>query len=667
MKIQFLFCCAFMMLASTNIKAQYYDPTTGKTIPHYEGPAKLPFDNSKPLLPKNNTPKNTSTEKKVYNDGNSSAKKNLNSLSKPSTPYYILVDRTDEWGNVVTDEAGKPLKNAIPFYYPEGASYTGEKSVGGAPNGLGRMTYANGTFKEGEWDNGFFIGKEKEKQKSKPDPDHLNYYGKEFSYNGQLDAQGLPGGYGTAYDTNKDYSATWVMGHLLAGNAEIRYYNGEKFTGNINTKVQPLSGTYTWPGGISFTGEFKNGIPTGVGLFVLRGGDFYSGYVKDTFMNGYGKLYNADGILIKEGIWQSNKFLQDKKDSNQSVETIAALKIKEIKDRVTELTKNNPVHIFSNATWTSIDKNAFDCLLVTKADGSKWKLGQDYFYNNKLVTQQVARDNNVVKVAGPNEWKTIKSVSGFSIGLKIDGSVWQWESGNAVQKEIGREWIDINITGVIIVLIKNDSTLWTCLRNEQPKKFSADNGWVKIFCGDDDAFAQKKDGTVWGWGNNTYGKLGIGFTFQESEKTPTQLTGFTNCKDISCGADNTFFIREDGTLWACGKNTEAQLGIHRITSSPKQEDHPIQVGNDADWIQVSAGYEYSLALKKDGSLWAWGKNSDGCLGVASGWLSYESDIPVRVGKDKDWKTVAAGYKLSFALKNDGSLWEWGSKKNWIKE
>ena len=89
----------------------------------------------------------------------------------------------------------------------------------------------------------------------------------------------------------------------------------------------------------------------------------------------------------------------------------------------------------------------------------------------------------------------------------------------------------------------------------------------------------------------------------------------------------------------------------------------VQVGKDADWLQASAGVHYSLALKKDGTLWAWGDNTKGCLGITS---ENVAGIPIQVGNDKDWKIVSAGYHKSIAIKNDGTIWAWGEKADWIK-
>ena len=83
---------------------------------------------------------------------------------------------------------------------------------------------------------------------------------------------------------------------------------------------------------------------------------------------------------------------------------------------------------------------------------------------------------------------------------------------------------------------------------------------------------------------------------------------------------------------------------------------PTQVGTDFDWTVISAGGFHSLAIKVDGSLWSWGSNSDGQLGVGTTTDSLE---PTQVGLSRNWIAVSAGKYHSLALKSDGTLWVWG--------
>jgi alpha-tubulin suppressor-like RCC1 family protein len=83
---------------------------------------------------------------------------------------------------------------------------------------------------------------------------------------------------------------------------------------------------------------------------------------------------------------------------------------------------------------------------------------------------------------------------------------------------------------------------------------------------------------------------------------------------------------------------------------------PERIGIDTDWMTVVAGYQHFLMLKKDGSLWGWGRNDSGQLGP--GPAQFTNDI-VRVGRDSDWSSVFASQQTSIGVKRDGSAWKWG--------
>ncbi len=124
---------------------------------------------------------------------------------------------------------------------------------------------------------------------------------------------------------------------------------------------------------------------------------------------------------------------------------------------------------------------------------------------------------------------------------------------------------------------------------------------------------------------------------------------------VSAGEVHTLAIKTDGTLWAWGNNYYGQLG----DGTAVDKNTPTQIGTDTNWAVISAGGIYSLAVKTDGTLWAWGNNWNGRLGDGT---EVQKNAPVRIGTDTDWSSVTAAIGLgghSFALKRDGSLWGWG--------
>ena len=122
---------------------------------------------------------------------------------------------------------------------------------------------------------------------------------------------------------------------------------------------------------------------------------------------------------------------------------------------------------------------------------------------------------------------------------------------------------------------------------------------------------------------------------------------------IAAGVDHTVAIKKDGSLWAWGKNDNGQLG----DGTTNEKDVSVQIGSDTNWDFISAGGSHTVAIKTDGSLWAWGNNNDGQLGDDT---QENRNVPVRIGFDADWAFVSAGGNHTLAIKTDGSLWAWGN-------
>ncbi|MGE5673171.1 MAG: stalk domain-containing protein [Mycobacterium leprae] len=159
------------------------------------------------------------------------------------------------------------------------------------------------------------------------------------------------------------------------------------------------------------------------------------------------------------------------------------------------------------------------------------------------------------------------------------------------------------------------------------------------------------DGSVWAWGDDSYGQLGIGKKGMET--APVQLTAPTGVKAISAGYQHTLAVTSDGKVWAWGGNDYGQLGAGRDTSFSLS---PLAVAGLTDATAVAAGNGFSLVLKKDGTVWAWGKNLNGQLGSAGS----DSAKPIRVSGLTGITAIAAGTKHALALSSSGEVWTWGS-------
>lgn len=171
--------------------------------------------------------------------------------------------------------------------------------------------------------------------------------------------------------------------------------------------------------------------------------------------------------------------------------------------------------------------------------------------------------------------------------------------------------------------------------------------------------AVKSDGTVVAWGYNGNGQLGGGETLGLVRAYPgTPIPSLTSMRDVATGDYHTVALKDDGTVWSWGYNGQGQLGNGSTTDS----DNPVAVAGLTNVIAVAAGGRHTLALKSDGTVWAWGYNYYGQLGRAP-YNFTDSSTPVQVYGLTDVIAIAAGGKRSLALKKDGTVWAWGILAN----
>jgi Regulator of chromosome condensation (RCC1) repeat/Abnormal spindle-like microcephaly-assoc'd, ASPM-SPD-2-Hydin/IPT/TIG domain len=197
-------------------------------------------------------------------------------------------------------------------------------------------------------------------------------------------------------------------------------------------------------------------------------------------------------------------------------------------------------------------------------------------------------------------------------------------------------------------------------------------GLPAIAAGVDHSMALQSDGSVWAWGGNVRGALGNGST--SPSFVPVQVLGpagtglLTDVSAIAGGHYHSLAVKSDGTVWAWGMNHVGQLGNNSTTdsSAPVQVAGPGGVGVLAGVTEVAAGAGWSLAVKSDGTVWAWGFNGYGQLGNNS---TTDSSVPVQVvgpgatGGLDGVTSIAAGAFYGLARKTDGTVWAWGFNGN----
>jgi surface protein len=156
------------------------------------------------------------------------------------------------------------------------------------------------------------------------------------------------------------------------------------------------------------------------------------------------------------------------------------------------------------------------------------------------------------------------------------------------------------------------------------------------------------------FGVNTYGQFGDGTTSTTSNYTTVTIMGTdSNWTAIGCGYYHSLALKTDGTLWAWGRNNKGQLGDGTIAD----KNVPTQVGAATNWKQFDGGEAFTVAVQTDGTLWAWGDNSQGQLGDGT---TVDQTSPIQIGTDTDWVQVDCGAAFVIAIKADSTLWAWGN-------
>ena len=179
--------------------------------------------------------------------------------------------------------------------------------------------------------------------------------------------------------------------------------------------------------------------------------------------------------------------------------------------------------------------------------------------------------------------------------------------------------------------------------------------WCQVAIGCQHQAAVKTDGTLWSWGAGGSGRLGTGNTTSYSSPVTTAGGGTTWRAVASNGGYATLATKTDGTLWGWGFQNTGLLG----TGDTSQYSSPVTTaGGGTTWSQVALSSGHAIATKTDGTLWAWGNGGYGKLGTGST-TNYSSPVTT-AGGGTTWRYVYVGSSHSLAIKTDGTLWTWGN-------
>jgi alpha-tubulin suppressor-like RCC1 family protein len=300
----------------------------------------------------------------------------------------------------------------------------------------------------------------------------------------------------------------------------------------------------------------------------------------------------------------------------------------------TSLGGSTPVTTFAGGNnWKQVTAGNGNITGI-KTDGTLWIWGKATINGNAQIT---IRSTPVTTFAGGNDWKQVSLGTNYAAAIKTDGTLWTW--GSNATGQLGNASTTIVTTPVTT--------------------FAGGTDWKQVTCGNGNTAAIKTDGTLWTWGYN-FGQLGDASTFPNKSTPVTTFAGGTNWRQVSSGRGFNAAIKTDGTLWTWGNGSFGQLGNANTTNRSSTPVTTFAGGNN--WKQVSAGFTHMAAIKTDGTLWTWGNNFNGQLGnglTTSLGVGQSTPVTTFAGGN-DWKQASAGFTHMVAIKTDGTLWTWGN-------
>ncbi len=277
------------------------------------------------------------------------------------------------------------------------------------------------------------------------------------------------------------------------------------------------------------------------------------------------------------------------------------------------------------------DSNAF--ILALKSNGTVWGWG----FNG---TAQLGDGTTFFRRTRPVQTVGLTNVRGIAAGdffgaaVKTDGTVWVWGANFLISNNPGQLTVPVQIPGLTNV--------------------------TAITAGSNHLLMLKSDKTVWAIGGNNSGELGDGTT--TSRTTPVQVVGLSNVTRIAAGSSFSLALKEDGTVWAFGFHGNGQLGPSGGNIDFSPHPNPVQVtGLPAGIVNLAAGETFCLALANDSTVWGWGDNSRSQLGHDS--QTTQNPVPKQIQNFGNVVAIAGGRQHSVALKADGSVWAWGNNQD----
>jgi alpha-tubulin suppressor-like RCC1 family protein len=348
----------------------------------------------------------------------------------------------------------------------------------------------------------------------------------------------------------------------------------------------------------------------------------------------------------------------------------------------TNIDRYSPVQTIAGGTnWKQIAGGIWSSAGI-KTDGTLWTWGSGY-QGQLGDNTTTGKSSPVQTIAGGTNWKQVAGGFYWFAAIKNDGTLWTWGYNNKGQlgdnsntarsspiqtASAGTTWKFVAACQYILAAIKTDGSLWLCGENSYGtlgnnagglgvsnsslnQTVSATNDWQLVAIGGTHVAAIKTDGTLWSWGQNNQGALGDNTITHRSSPVQT-VSGGTNWKQVACGGNFTSAIKNDGTLWTWGYNLYGMLG-DGTGGTGTNKSSPIQtIAGGTNWKLVSGTFNGTVAIKTDGTLWNWGRNNFGQLGVND---AVPRSSPVQtVAGGTNWKLIGNSAYTTIAIRDDSS-------------
>jgi len=295
------------------------------------------------------------------------------------------------------------------------------------------------------------------------------------------------------------------------------------------------------------------------------------------------------------------------------------------------LTVPTPLNV--NFNGGSVYAGAFNTFII-KTDGTLWAAGNDQYGQLGDGTYGFAHvSDTFIQIGTASDWKFISAGLDHTLAIKNDGTLWAW--GYNFHGHLGDGTYD---------------------DRHRPVQIGTENNWKTVATGLNFSIAIKTDGTLWGWGFSSVGSIGL---LTNGEFTsPTRIGTDNDWKSIAVGKQglHTLALKNSGALYVFGSIWSSGIGALGLGENVNFALVPTQIGTNSDWRYISAGFNNSFGIKNNGTLWGWGQNDFGQLGDGT---TQDKVLPTQIGSDDDWSTISEGYYHTVGLKNSGGLYTWG--------